>query len=135
VAAASKRISDLEKHLGVSLLYRHASGVKLTEAGRVCFQHALDVLEGVERLSNAMSDYAAGVRGQIRIWANTSAITQFLPDDLSAFMRAHPGIRTWKNATASRWWRPCARTAPISASSPNAPRPKAWQCLNTAATS
>lgn len=93
VAAASKRISDLERHLGVSLLYRHANGVKLTEAGRVCFQHALDVLEGVERMSGAMSDYAAGVRGQIRIWANTSAITQFLPDDLSAFMRAHPGIR------------------------------------------
>ncbi|SNS84067.1 transcriptional regulator, LysR family [Noviherbaspirillum humi] len=93
VAAASKRISDLEAHLGASLLYRHASGVKLTEAGHVCFQHALGVLEGVQRMSGAMSDYAAGVRGQIRIWANTSAITQFLPDDLSAFMRQHPGIR------------------------------------------
>jgi DNA-binding transcriptional LysR family regulator len=93
VAAASKRISDLERHLGVPLLYRHANGVKPTEAGHVCFQHALDVLEGVDRMSSAMSDYAAGARGQIRIWANTSAITQFLPDDLSAFMRAHPGIR------------------------------------------
>jgi hydroxymethylglutaryl-CoA lyase len=31
----------------------------------------------------------------------------------------------WKSATASRWWRRCARTAPISASSPSAPGPKA----------
>ena len=93
VAAASKRVSDLEKHLGVSLLYRHANGVKLTETGHVCFQHALDVLEGVERMSSALSDYGAGVRGQIRIWANTSAITQFMPADLAAFSRLHPGIR------------------------------------------
>jgi DNA-binding transcriptional LysR family regulator len=93
VAAASKRVSDLEQHLGISLLYRYANGVKLTETGHVCFQHALDVLEGVERMSSALSDYGPGVRGQICIWANASVITQFLPDDLSAFMRAHPGIR------------------------------------------
>lgn len=93
VAAASKRISDLEAHLGTSLLYRHANGVTLTEAGHACFQHALSIIQDVERMSGAMSDFAAGVRGQVRIWANTSAITQFLPDDLSRFMRAHPGIR------------------------------------------
>lgn len=93
VAAASKRISNLEAHFGASLLYRHANGVKLTEAGQVCFQHVLGIIHDVARMSGAMSDYAAGVRGQIRIWANTSAITQFLPDDLSRFMNSHPGIR------------------------------------------
>jgi DNA-binding transcriptional LysR family regulator len=93
VAAASKRISDLEAHLGTRLLYRHANGVKLTEAGHACFQHALEIIQNVERMSGVMSDYAAGIRGQVRIWANTSAITQFLPDDLSKFMRTHPGIR------------------------------------------
>jgi DNA-binding transcriptional LysR family regulator len=92
VAAASKRISDLEAHLGASLLYRHANGVKLTEAGHACFQHALGIIQDVERLSGVMSDYAAGSRGQVRIWANTSAITQFLPDDLGEFMQSHPGI-------------------------------------------
>jgi DNA-binding transcriptional LysR family regulator len=93
VAAASKRISDLEAHLGAKILYRHANGVKLTEAGHVCFQHVLGIIQDLERMSGAMSDYAAGVRGQVRIWANTSALTQFLPDDLSRFMDSHPGIR------------------------------------------
>lgn len=92
VAAASKRIADLEAHLGTSLLYRHANGVTMTEAGHVCFQHALGIIQNVEQMSGAMSDYAAGTRGHVRIWANTSAITQFLPDDLSRFMQAHPGI-------------------------------------------
>lgn len=92
VAAASKRISDLESHLGTTLLYRHANGVKLTEAGHAFFQHALGIIQNVERMSGVMSDYAAGSRGQVRIWANTSAITQFLPDDLGDFMRLYPGI-------------------------------------------
>lgn len=93
VAAASKRISDLESHLGTSLLFRHANGVTLTEAGHACFQHALGILQDVERMSGVLSEYASGTRGQVRIWANTSAITQFLPEDLSRFMQSHPGIR------------------------------------------
>lgn len=93
VAAASKRISDLESNLGTRLLFRHANGVKLTEAGHVCFQHVLGIMHNVETMSGAMADYAAGVRGQVRIWANTSAVTQFLPDDLPRFMSSHPGIR------------------------------------------
>jgi len=93
VAAASKRISDLEAAVGAPLFFRHASGVQLTEAGQACFHHALTVLQDVERMAGVMSDYASGVRGQVRVCANTSAITQFLPDDLSSFMRLHPTIR------------------------------------------
>jgi DNA-binding transcriptional LysR family regulator len=93
LAAASRRISDLEAHLGTSLLFRHVNGVTLTDAGNACFQHALGILQDVTRMSNVLSDYAAGMRGQVRIWANTSAITHFLPDDLCSFIRAHAGIR------------------------------------------
>jgi DNA-binding transcriptional LysR family regulator len=31
--------------------------------------------------------------GVVRLWANTSAVTQFLPHDLAAFTLANPGIR------------------------------------------
>jgi DNA-binding transcriptional LysR family regulator len=93
VAAASKRISDLEAAVGTPLLFRHATGVELTEAGQTCFRHAIVILEDVERMAGVMSDYATGARGQVRIWANTSAITQFLADDLAIFLREHPTIR------------------------------------------
>lgn len=93
LAAASRRISDLEAHLGTPLLFRHANGVTLTEAGNACFQHSLGILQGITRMSGVLSDYAAGVRGQVRIWANTSALTQFLPGDLRAFVSSHSGIQ------------------------------------------
>ena len=44
-------------------------------------------------MAGALSDFAAGTRGLVRVWANTSSITQFLADDLAAFMLANPAIR------------------------------------------
>lgn len=93
VGAASKRISDLEAALDTQLLYRNAAGVELTEAGQACLVHALRVLQEVEQMAGTLSDYARGVRGQVRIAANTSSLTQFLPEDLASFMEAHPAVR------------------------------------------
>jgi molybdate transport repressor ModE-like protein len=93
VGAASKRISDLEAALGTPLLFRNASGVALTDAGQACLAHAQRILRDVEQMAGALSDYAHGVRGQVRIAANTSSITQFLPEDLAAFMDKHPAVR------------------------------------------
>ena len=47
----------------------------------------------MDDLAAELSDHARGVLGVVRLWANTSAITQFLPGELAAFSAAHPGIR------------------------------------------
>jgi DNA-binding transcriptional LysR family regulator len=93
VGAASKRISDLEAALGTGLFFRNAVGVELTDAGQACLMHASRVLHEVDQLASTLSDFAHGVRGQVRISANTSSITQFLPEDLAAFMEMHPAVR------------------------------------------
>lgn len=93
VGAASRRISDLEAALGTPLLYRQASGVELTEAGQACLTHAQRVLHEVGLLAGSLSDYAHGLRGQVRVAANTSSLTQFLPEDLATFMDEQPGVR------------------------------------------
>lgn len=92
-SAISKRISELEKSIGTELFYRHRRGVTLTQAGTELLQHAVGVLEGLAALDGAMSIYASGVKGQVRLVANTSAIVQFLPDDLSSFLKMHPTIK------------------------------------------
>lgn len=93
VAAASKRMSALEETVGTALFERHSRGVTLTPAGQALFQHAQRILSDVDHLSADLSDYAAGVVGVVRLWANTSAVTQFLPAQLAAFIAANPGIR------------------------------------------
>jgi DNA-binding transcriptional LysR family regulator len=93
VGAASKRISDLEQAVGAELLERHSRGVTLTVAGEALYRHAQRILSDVDLLAAELSDYASGIVGVVRLWANTSAVTQFLPLELAAFAKSNPGIR------------------------------------------
>ena len=93
VGAASKRITDLEAALGIELFERHSRGVTLTVAGQALQRHAQRILGDVDQLEADLSDHASGLVGVVRLWANTSAVTQFLPRDISAFVGANPGIR------------------------------------------
>ena len=93
VGAASKRITDLEAAVGTALLERHSRGVTLTVAGQALQRHAQRILSDVDQLAADLSDYASGLVGVVRLWANTSAVTQFLPHELSTFVHANPGIR------------------------------------------
>lgn len=92
-SAISKRLSDLEATLGITLLYRHARGVDLTPAGESLLHHARSMLYSLEKMQGELSEYADGVRGHVRVHANISAIVQFLPEDLGAFVRDHDAIK------------------------------------------
>ena len=93
LAAVSKRISDLEQRLGATLLYRRPRGVDFTPAGDALLHHARHMLDSMANLQADLSEYSLGVRGHVRLHANTSAIIEFLPADLSAFTRAHPEVK------------------------------------------
>ncbi|MBO9651255.1 MAG: LysR family transcriptional regulator [Variovorax sp.] len=93
VGAASKRITDLEAAVGTPLLERHSRGVTLTVAGQALQRHAQRILGDVDQLAADLSDYASGLVGVVRLWCNTSAVTQFLPKDIASFAQTNPGIR------------------------------------------
>ena len=93
LAAASRRVALLEHRYGVSLLYRSSKGVTPTPAGVALAAHARRLIDEVDRLRATMTDYAKGVRGHLRIQANTSAITQFLPQDLAHFSAEYPDVK------------------------------------------
>lgn len=93
LAAVSKRISDLEAHLRVPLLYRQPKGVSLTPAGDALLHHARNLLDDIQHMQADLSEFSEGINGHVRIHANTSAVIAFLPEDLSAFATDHPQIR------------------------------------------
>jgi DNA-binding transcriptional LysR family regulator len=92
-SAVSKRIADLEENIGMPLLLRQRTGVTPTPAGEALLQHARALLHSVEKMQGELSEYALGIRGHIHIYASISAIVEFLPDDISAFMKLHDNIR------------------------------------------
>src|SRR5246127_5589944 len=92
VAAASTRIRNMEATLGTPLLHRERQGVHPTEAGRTLLHHAQLLLQQAERMRGDLAEYADGLRGQVRLMSNTNALTEFLPEPLSAFLAAHPQV-------------------------------------------
>ena len=93
LAAASRRIALLEYRYSVPLLYRSSKGVTPTPAGLSLAAHARRMIDEADKLGAAMADYAEGVKGHLRIQANTSAITQYLPQDLARFAAEYPELK------------------------------------------
>lgn len=90
--AASTRIKNLEEHFGTQLLYRTSQGVTLTPSGEALTRHARTVMRQVEQLRGDMQEFARGVKGHVRVLANTTAMTEFMPAVLGKFLAAHPDV-------------------------------------------
>ncbi|QBY53321.1 LysR substrate-binding domain-containing protein [Cupriavidus oxalaticus] len=91
-AAVSKRISELEQGLGTALLRRSNKGVEPTTAGIELVHLARGVLHDLDDIVTRMRDFGGGLRGQVRVFANVSAITQFLPAQLKSFLADYPRV-------------------------------------------
>lgn len=90
--AASTRIKNLESSIGTSLLYRTSQGVTLTPPGQAFVTHARMVLGQIEHLRGDMQEYVSGIKGHVRVFANTTSLGEFLPRVLRHFLQQHPDI-------------------------------------------
>ncbi|MBK9609785.1 MAG: LysR family transcriptional regulator [Betaproteobacteria bacterium] len=92
LAAASLRIKSLEEAVGSQLFYRAQRGVSPTQAGEVFLNHARKVLQEIDLLQGEMQPFSRGVRGNVRLFANATAISELLPAVLAKFFAIHDVI-------------------------------------------
>lgn len=92
LAATSARVKAMEEQAGMPLLIREARGVRLSPPGEAFLHHARAMLQQTRQLQADLQEYGAGLRGHVRVFANTTAVTDFLPDILAAYLTAHPHI-------------------------------------------
>jgi DNA-binding transcriptional LysR family regulator len=92
LAAASTRIRNMEAALGAGLLSRSRQGVTPTPAGRMLLKHARAIIAQSARMREDLSAYAGGLSGEVKLLANTNALTEFLPEALSSFLADHPHV-------------------------------------------
>ena len=92
-SAVSKRMSELEQILNTELFMRSNKGTAATAAAFALLTLARSVLNDLDDIFAQMSDYSSGTRGHVRVFANISAITQFLPDELKSFMEVYPLVQ------------------------------------------
>lgn len=92
LASASERLRNIEADVGVRLLDRNSRGVTTTEAGEALAHHARLILRQRDVMQGELHDFMSGARGTIRLYANTAALTEFLPSRLAPWLAKHPGL-------------------------------------------
>lgn len=88
----SQQIRQLEEELGVKLLERNNRNVELTEAGRVFWEHAAEVLQGVGKAAQAARSAAKGETGCLRIGFVAPAMDGALPEIIREYKQRRPGV-------------------------------------------
>jgi DNA-binding transcriptional LysR family regulator len=92
VSAASKRIADLERTVGVQLLQRGARGVSATPAGSTLYKGAADTLARLQQLAVVVKQQGGGTPRPVRVFSNLVSLSHDLPAALKRFADAHPEV-------------------------------------------
>lgn len=92
LATISRRVSDLEKHLGAQLLLRSSRRLELTDAGRAYIASCRQILEALAQAERAASGEYLAPRGEIAISAPIVFGRIHLLPVLTDFLQAFPEI-------------------------------------------
>lgn len=89
LAAASKRVTDLEARLGVKLFLRRARGVEATEPCRVLLKHVKTVSVALDAFDREAIEFSRGIKGYAKIAVSRDVIVDDISSDLAGFSRTH----------------------------------------------
>lgn len=91
-SAVSRRLSELERRLGLALFDRTPQGVRLTRAGEIYACECSRIMRDLADLDIRMGAMARGHVGFLRLAATTSALSGRLPEALAAFSKDFPNV-------------------------------------------
>jgi len=91
-AVASKRIKELEQHLGVRLFNRTTRSLTPTEVGQRFYEEARQVLASIEQAEAVVAEFSTAPRGVIRITAPLGAGRRIIAPLIPRFVEEQPGI-------------------------------------------
>lgn len=89
----SRRISELERDLGLRLFNRTTRRVELTEAGRLYFERCRRIIDEARLAHEELSGMVSQPSGLIRASVPVDFTLVYLGDILGDFLRLYPGIR------------------------------------------
>ncbi|MBB2198730.1 LysR family transcriptional regulator [Nguyenibacter vanlangensis] len=93
VSTFARAIDRLEDELGVTLLERNHTGIRLTAAGSVVFQRISFLLDDLDEVKSLCEILGTGHRGVVRIGSLLPPVGGRFKLVLSAWKRKHPDIR------------------------------------------
>jgi len=92
VSSVSRKISMLERELGVRLLERTTRTVKPTEPGREFLPHCQEILDALDGARAALKKRQTEVAGTLRLAAPPSLSDLLVVPLVRAFLQRHPNV-------------------------------------------
>lgn len=101
-SVVSYHVTQLEKRIGTSLLYRSTRKISLTHDGEILYQHAVDMLSCAQRGLNKISSVSSEPTGRLTV-ALPSVITRTpINREIARFCQRYPSIEYHFNYTDIR---------------------------------
>lgn len=91
--SVSHHLARLEQETGAQLLQRVGRGIRLTEAGQVLAERAVEILGRLDAARAELDTYVGLDAGRLRIAAYSTAVVALLPRVAGVLARDHPGLR------------------------------------------
>ncbi|WP_425405504.1 LysR family transcriptional regulator [Hwanghaeella sp.] len=90
--ALNRRILAIEEDLGVPVFERLPRGVRLNSAGEILVDHIRRQFSDLDRVRSQIADLSGVRRGHVSIACSQALLPYFLPEQIAAYRRAHPGV-------------------------------------------
>ncbi|GAA2991935.1 LysR family transcriptional regulator [Streptosporangium longisporum] len=90
--SVSHHLAKLEAETGAKLIQRAGRGIRLTEAGRLLAERAVEIIGRLDSASAELSAHVGLRAGRVRLAAFPSALGTFVPRAAAALAGEHPGL-------------------------------------------
>ncbi|HNR11191.1 MAG TPA: LysR family transcriptional regulator [Nitrosomonas europaea] len=91
-SVVSRRLKELEEHLGVELFHRTTRQMNLTDSGRAFYQQSVRILADVLEAEHATSQSHGRLKGHLKVAVPLSFGLMHLGAAISTFLQTHPDI-------------------------------------------
>src|SRR3954471_13207058 len=91
-SAVSKRLTQIEKHLGVRLINRTTRHLAVTDNGALYLEHAQRILAEVAEMEQLLRRKAAMPKGLLKVNAPMGFGRSYIAPSISGFARIHPEV-------------------------------------------
>ncbi len=91
-SVVSRRLKELEEHLGVELFHRTTRQMNLTDTGRAFYQQSVRILEDILEAEHATSQFHGAIKGSLKIAVPLSFGLIHLGPAINEFLQTHPDI-------------------------------------------
>lgn len=95
----SRRISDLENHLGVRLLNRSTRKLSLTDVGQLVYEHSMEMVSQANFAQEAAVQAQSQPKGRIRVTCPILFAQSEFNNIIINFMRLYPEVRIYMHAS------------------------------------